>query len=43
MIIGGLDVGTTGAKIVLYNENGNLLDTYYTEYDVAHQKRVILR
>lgn len=36
MIIGGLDVGTTGAKIVLYNEQGALLETYYTEYDVKH-------
>lgn len=37
MIIGGLDVGTTGAKIVLYNEQGTLLETYYTEYDAVHQ------
>lgn len=37
MIIGGLDVGTTGAKIVLYNGQGNLLETYYTEYDAKHQ------
>jgi len=37
MVIGGLDVGTTGCKVVLYNENGNLLETYYTEYDAVHQ------
>lgn len=32
MVIGGLDVGTTGCKISLYNENAQLLDTYYHEY-----------
>jgi len=37
MIIGGLDVGTTGCKIVLYNENAELLATYYTEYTATHQ------
>ncbi len=37
MIIGGLDVGTTGCKIVLYNEKAELLQTYYTEYDAIHQ------
>lgn len=34
MVIGGLDVGTTGCKISLYNENAQLLDTYYHEYSV---------
>ncbi len=37
MIIGGLDVGTTGCKIVLYNENAELLDTYYKEYNAVHK------
>lgn len=37
MIIGGLDVGTTGCKIVLYNEKAELLATYYTEYTAIHQ------
>ena len=37
MIIGGLDVGTTGCKIVLYNENAELLNTYYCEYDAVHR------
>ncbi|MBQ8203551.1 MAG: carbohydrate kinase [Clostridia bacterium] len=37
MIIGGLDIGTTGCKIVLYDENAQLLDTYYTEYNTAHK------
>lgn len=37
-IIGGIDVGTTGCKIALYDENFNLLDTYYKEYDAIHKK-----
>ncbi len=35
-IIGGIDVGTTGCKIALYDERLNLLDTYYKEYDSLH-------
>lgn len=37
MIFGGLDVGTTGCKIALYNENCDLLNTYYNEYDAIHK------
>ncbi len=37
MIIGGLDVGTTGCKIALYNENCDLLNTYYNEYNATHK------
>lgn len=37
MIIGGLDVGTTGCKIALYEDNAKLLATYYREYDVLHK------
>lgn len=37
MIIGGLDVGTTGCKIVLYNAEAELLNTYYCEYDAVHK------
>ena len=37
MIIGGLDVGTTGCKIALYNERCELLDTYYNEYNAIHK------
>ena len=37
MIIGGLDVGTTGCKISLYNENSQLLNTYYNEYNASHK------
>ncbi len=37
MVIGGLDVGTTGCKIALYDEQANLLDTYYQEYNVTRE------
>ena len=37
MIVGGLDVGTTGCKIVLYNEQAQLLATYYNEYKTVHK------
>lgn len=36
-IIAGLDVGTTGCKIALYNENTTLLATYYNEYKTMHK------
>ena len=28
MTVGGLDIGTSGCKIALYNENAELLDIY---------------
>lgn len=37
MVIGGLDVGTSGVKIALYTEKGENLKTYYKEYDVKRQ------
>lgn len=37
MYIAGLDVGTTGCKIVVYNEAAALLKTYYKEYNATHQ------
>ncbi|MBQ7950550.1 MAG: carbohydrate kinase [Clostridia bacterium] len=37
MILGGLDVGTTGCKIALYNDKAELLTTYYKEYDVVRK------
>lgn len=37
MIVGGIDLGTTGCKIVLYNEKAELLCTYYQEYDGIHE------
>ncbi|MBR7133357.1 MAG: carbohydrate kinase [Clostridia bacterium] len=37
MIFGGLDVGTTGCKITLYNEKCELLATYYNEYNAVHK------
>ena len=36
-IIGGLDIGTTGCKISLYDENSAILETYYAEYDAVRQ------
>lgn len=36
MAIGGLDVGTTGCKIALYDENADVVATYYNEYDAVH-------
>ena len=36
-IVAGLDVGTTGAKIALYNENADLLNTYYIEYNITRK------
>lgn len=32
MFVAGLDMGTTGCKIAVYNENAVLLKTYYREY-----------
>ena len=37
MILGGLDVGTTGCKIVLYDETCTLQKTYYQEYPTLRQ------
>ncbi len=37
MVIGGLDIGTTGCKIALYDQNATLLNTYYNEYDAVHK------
>ena len=37
MIAGGLDVGTTGCKIALYDEKCELLNTYYREYPAIHK------
>ena len=37
MFAGGLDVGTTGCKIVVYDEQAQLCDTYYQEYDSVHR------
>ncbi len=31
MIIGGLDIGTTGCKLVVYNEEGEFLSRFYRE------------
>lgn len=34
MYVGGLDIGTSGCKIVLYDENGTFGGGFYKEYDV---------
>ena len=34
MLIGGLDVGTTGCKLTVYNSNGELVNNEYIEYEV---------
>lgn len=33
MIVGGLDVGTTGCKLTLYSTDGNFVDSAYREYE----------
>ncbi|MDP4133994.1 MAG: FGGY-family carbohydrate kinase [Bacillota bacterium] len=38
MYVGGLDIGTTGCKIVLYDEKGSFIDKFYKEYDVSRSK-----
>ena len=35
MLIGGLDVGTTGCKLTVYNTDGEFVYNSYTEYDVS--------
>ena len=35
MKIGGIDVGTTGCKLTVYNENGELLNKEYEAYEVS--------
>lgn len=35
MLISGLDVGTTGCKLTVYNEKGNFVYNSYREYDVS--------
>lgn len=37
ILVGGLDIGTSGCKIALYNENGEFVRDAYTEYDVSRQ------
>ena len=37
MIIGGLDVGTTGCKLTVYDDKGNFIYNSYKEYEVSRQ------
>ena len=34
MKIGGIDIGTTGSKLTVYDEKGNFLDREYIEYEI---------
>ena len=34
--VAGLDVGTTGCKIAVFDNDGENVKTYYTEYDARH-------
>ena len=38
MFIGGLDIGTTGCKVSVYDENGNFIFNSYQEYSVERKK-----
>lgn len=38
MLCAGLDIGTTGCKIVLYDEEGNHVRTSYREYEISRNK-----
>lgn len=37
MLAGGLDIGTSGCKIVIYNEKGVCIDEAYAAYDVSRK------
>lgn len=37
MLIGGLDVGTTGCKLTIYNDSGEFVHNEYIEYEVKRQ------
>lgn len=37
MIVGGLDVGTTGCKLTSYDDNGNYIYNSYREYEVSRR------
>ena len=37
MFIGGLDVGTTGCKLTVYDDKGNFIYNSYKEYDVIRK------
>ena len=37
MLIGGLDVGTTGCKLTVYNDGGKFVHNEYVEYEVKRQ------
>lgn len=39
MKIAGLDIGTTGCKLTVFDENGNYLDKAYKEYPAIRKAR----
>lgn len=36
MSLMGIDIGTTGCKVVVYSEEGKVLSSAYAEYDIKH-------
>lgn len=38
MYVGGLDIGTSGCKVVVFDANGKQIDCVYREYDVKRQR-----
>ena len=40
MLIGGLDIGTSGCKITVYNEKGDFIEKQYREYASKHAQDV---
>lgn len=38
MLIGGLDIGTTGCKLTVYNDLGEFISNEYQEYEVSRKK-----
>lgn len=37
MYIGGLDIGTSGTKITIYDDKGNFIENHYMPYDSVHE------
>lgn len=35
MLLGGLDVGTSGCKLSVYRDDGSFIENFYREYDVS--------
>ena len=37
MLVGGLDIGTTGCKLTVYDDSGNFICNEYREYNVSRK------